>query len=207
MPLENLHNGTNSAWALWKIDEDETYLAAEVAAFETIPAYITNPIKRKEFFAGRVLIKKLLDARGLNFAGLSKDEYGKPSLKVHRYHVSLSYSYPYVAAVIDAVKPVGIDLEQPKDKLLRIAARVLSPAELKDAGEDISKHCVYWCAKESLVKIHGKKDLIFARNLRVEPFFMARSGELIGSIIVNTSQTTIPLQYFDYGTFVVVLNQ
>jgi phosphopantetheinyl transferase len=207
MPLENLHNEINSAWALWKIEEDEASLSTEVKDFEILPGYITNPIKQKEFLAGRVLIKHLLARRGLEFSGLTKDEFGKPFLKGHRYHVSLSHSYPYVAAVIDMLKPVGIDLEQPKDKLLKIAPRVLSATELRDAGNDIAKHCVYWCAKEALIKIHGKKDLVLAKNLAVEPFSKADKGQLVGNIIVNTHQTAIPLQYFDYGQFVVVLNQ
>jgi 4'-phosphopantetheinyl transferase len=207
MPLENLHNITDAAWALWKIDENETVLLQEVSPYEVIPDYIKNPTKRLEFLAGRVLIKKLLTEKGLDFRGLTKDEFGKPFLRDHAFQVSLSHSYPYVAAVIDRSKSVGIDLEQPKEKLLKIAHRVLNDAERNDAGSDIVKHCIYWCAKETLVKIHGKKDLIFSENLNILPFSIKKRGEIIGSIIVNTIETAIPLQYHVYENFVVVLNQ
>jgi 4'-phosphopantetheinyl transferase len=207
MPLENLHNGTNAAWALWKIEEDESTLASQVAPYEISPPTITNVTKRLEFFAGRVLIKELLKAWSLEFQGLTKDEFGKPFLKNHPFQISLSHSYPYAAAVIDRKNSVGIDLEQPKAKLFKIAPRVLSPVELSDAGTDIIKHCIYWCAKEALIKIHGKKDLIFQQNLKISSFQRLNQGDLIGRIIVNTYETAIPLQYFVYENFVVVLNQ
>jgi 4'-phosphopantetheinyl transferase len=207
MPLENLHNGINSAWALWKIEEDETTLASQVAPYEISPLQVSHVTKRLEFLAGRVLIRKLLNQWDLEFRGLTKDEFGKPFLRNHPFHISLSHSYPYVAAVIDREKVVGIDLEQPKEKLLKIAPRVLDPTELADAGTDIVKHCIYWCAKETLVKIHGKKDLIFSQNLKIQPFSASNEGELIGRIIVNTYQTAIPLRYFVDENFVVVLNQ
>jgi phosphopantetheinyl transferase len=207
MPLENLHTGTNSAWALWKIEEEEPVLASRVAPFESAPDNITNPFKRLEFLAGRVLLKELAQIFGLDFQGLIKDNFGKPFLKNHDFQISLSHSFPYVAAVIHRSLPVGIDLEQPKEKLLRIGPRVLHREELQDAGQDIIKHCIYWCAKEALVKIHGKKDLIFSENLLIDPFSREKEGQLVGRIIVNTIETTIILRYFVFDKFVVVLNQ
>jgi 4'-phosphopantetheinyl transferase len=207
MPLENLHTHPNAAWALWKIEEDELTLAADVAPYEAPPPQVTNVFKRLEFLAGRVLLKSLLTRRGLKFQGLTKDVFGKPYLNHHDIHISLSHSYPYVAAVIHNKHEVGIDLEQPKTKLLKIAHRVLHPEELADAGDDIVKHCIYWCAKEALIKIHGKKDLTFSENHKIDSFSKEKQGDLIGRIIVNTIETAIPLQYFDYGNFVVVLNK
>jgi 4'-phosphopantetheinyl transferase EntD len=207
MPLENLHTYSNAAWALWKIEEDEGTLTAAVAPYEPTPPQVSNVFKRLEFLAARVLIQALLSSRGLKFHGLTKDAFGKPYLRNHDLHVSLSHSYPYVAAVLHDKHDVGIDLEQPKPKLLKIAHRVLHPDELANAGSDIVKHCIYWCAKEALVKIHGKKDLTFSENLKIDSFSRAKQGDLIGRIIVNTKETEIPLQYFDYDNFVVVLNK
>lgn len=202
-----IYKGSNSAWGIWKIAQDESVLASRVAPFEMTPLHIHNPQKRLEFLAGRVLLKELLKGFGHDFFGLRKDEFGKPYLNRYPYHISLSHSYPYVAAIIDKDKPVGIDLEQPKEKLLKIAPRVLSKEEFEDAGTDVEKHCIYWCAKEALVKIHGKKDLIFAENMKIGPFSKEKQGKIIGNIIVNTVATAIPLQYFIHENFVVVLNE
>jgi phosphopantetheinyl transferase len=206
MPLENLHDHSDSAWALWKITEEEKFLANELHPFEQVPEGVSNPAKRLEFLAGRVLIKALLKKWDLPFEGLRKDDAGKPFFINHNIHLSLSHSYPYVAAMIDRQKSVGIDLEQPKEKLLRIGARVLNEEELKDAGNDVVKHCIYWCAKEALIKIYGKRHLILSKELAIRPFTLQKEGNLLGSIIADNSAVTIPLFYRVYDNFVVVLN-
>jgi 4'-phosphopantetheinyl transferase len=207
MPLENLHLENNYAWALWRLTEEESVLKAVIPNLEPIPATITNDSKRLEFIGARVLIAALLKQWGYPFNGLIKDEFGKPYPKGYPFQISLSHSYPYVAAVIHKTGLTGIDLEQPKPKLLRVATRVLHAEELVDAGQDLVKHCIYWCAKEALVKIHGKKDLTFAENIRINSFRMEKSGFIVGRLIVNKTETTIPLQYHVHEHFVVVLNR
>lgn len=206
MPLENLYDTADSAWALWEIKENEAQLAAEVYPFENVPPNLSHASKRLEFLAGRVLLKTLLKNWNLQYEGLAKDVHGKPFFKNNSIHLSLSHSYPYVAAMINRNKSVGIDLEQPKDKLLRIAGRVLNLTELQDAGDNITKHCIYWCAKEALIKIYGKRDLILSKNLAIEPFNQDKEGNLIGHIIANDISKNISMHYRVYDNFVVVLN-
>jgi 4'-phosphopantetheinyl transferase len=177
-----------------------------IREFETIPPTITHEQKRLEFCVGRVLAKTLLEKLSVKFEGIIKDEFGKPFFKNNPYQLSLSHSYPYVGALIDKNKSVGIDVEQIKSKLLKIAPRVLHPTELKDAGDNEIKHCIYWCAKEALVKIYGKKDLVFAENLIIKPFTLQNEGNISGRIIVNSTETTIPLYYEVHNGFTVVLN-
>jgi phosphopantetheinyl transferase len=205
MPVEGIHRTAVAIWGYWRIDEEEGSLSAEVPSEKT-PARITNPLKRLEFLSGRVLIKTLLNEWGIPFPGLTKDEFGKPFLAGSEIRISLSHSYPYVAAILHRHNNVGIDLEQPKSKMLRIGPRVLAADELADAGENIIKHCIYWCSKEALIKIHGKKDLLFSKNLLVTPFSLAPRGYLIGRILANNMQTTIPLEYIVTDNFVVVVS-
>lgn len=205
MALEKIIIEKDRAWALWHLEEDESTLQ-DIVRFEALPDTITNPNKRLEWLGGRVLVKVIMSSLGLPFRGIIKDEFGKPFPKGHPHQLSLSHSYPYVAALIDN-EIAGIDLEQPKDKLLRIAHRVLHINELQDAGDDIIKHCIYWCAKEALVKVHGKKDLIFAENLLIDPFEHKHEGDIIGNIIVRDTRQIIPLHYIVYPNFVVVLTK
>jgi 4'-phosphopantetheinyl transferase len=206
MPLEKIEYQTDRAWGLWRITESEEALLAEVNEHESISDTITHPLKRLEFIAGRVLAKTLVEKIGSSFQGLTKDEFGKPFYKSSNIQLSLSHSYPYVAALADTSKSVGIDVEQIKPKLLRIASRTLHPLELEDAGNEIVKHCVYWCAKESLIKIHGKKDLTLTEQLFINPFKLEISGFISGKIIVNRAETIIPLQYQVFDGFIVVFN-
>jgi 4'-phosphopantetheinyl transferase len=207
MPLENVRTEATRTWALWNIKENESWLQKEIAFPDNTHDTINNPYKKLEYLTGRLLIKHLLSKWNLPYQGLTKDEFGKPFLVNHNIHISLSHSYPYVAAVLDKNQTVGIDLEQPKDKLLKIAPRVLNATELQDASHDITKHCIYWCAKEALIKIYGKKDLILSKNLAISPFLLQKKGFLTGSILANGLRNTVPLYYEVYDNFVVVLNK
>lgn len=206
MPAEQITHFNDGCWGLWMITEDQPSLQREISG-EPVPDNLTNEQKRLEFLAGRALVRKLLAEWNLPYRGLVKDSYGKPFLEGLQIHVSLSHSYPFVAAVLHRQKNVGIDLEQPKDKLLRIGPRILSRTEFEDAGSNVVKHCVYWCAKETLIKIHGKKDLTFARNLLISPFSLAKEGHLIGRILANDTETAIPLEYHVSESFVVVISK
>lgn len=207
MPIEKLVNEGKRVWALWKITESEDELRALQKLEETIPPSIANKQKRLEWFAGRVITHCLLAELKLPYNGLTKNEDGKPFLLDNPFHISLSHSFPYVAAIIDKHNTVGIDLEQPKEKLFRVASRVFSSDELMDAGKDLTKHCIYWCAKEALIKIYGKKDLILAENLRISPFSMANEGEIIGRIIVADTESLITLYYRIFPGFVLVFSK
>ncbi len=203
MPLHKIEwTGHQCGWAIWHITESVDALAS-LAQPEVYPEKIVSLSKRLEWLGGRILLKILVEQAGLSYQGLLKDEFGKPSLDQHLHHISLSHSYPYVAAQID-FQAVGIDVEQPKDKLLRIAHRVFNPSEETDAGKDITKNCVYWCAKEALYKIHGHGGISFSKNLKIEPFSLAQQGNLKGKISLNGSDCLINLGYSVEGDFVIV---
>ena len=206
MPVEKIVLESSRAWALWRITEDEAFLADEVSPWERLSDTISNPNKRLEWLAGRFLVKHILHSMGLTFHGVTKDQFGKPFPRGSDYHLSLSHSYPFVAALFDTIESVGIDLEQPKEKLLRIAPRIFAGVELEDAGTNITKHCIYWCAKETLVKVHGQKNLLFAENLLIDPFSMENEGDIRGRIIVGDIERIIPLHYIVYPNFVLVFN-
>lgn len=203
MPLMKIQkDDAQSGWALWFISEGEAELGSLTG--ENADPAIVSGTKRLEWLAGRLLLRTLVEQCGMDFYGLEKDEYGKPYLKNLPHQISLSHSYPYVAAQINPTLAVGIDLEQPKSKLLNIASRVLSPAELTDAGTNVLKHCVYWCAKEALYKSYGKRGLHFAVHLSVKPFTLMRSGELSGKIQVNGFKRELTLTYSIQPDYVLV---
>ena len=206
MPVAKLTMlGKESCWALWKIEEDEESLSYH--AMESCPEEVISQQKRLEYLAGRALMKSLAENLGISYGGMKKDEAGKPFLKETRHQVSLSHSFPYAAAQIHPQSPVGIDVEQPKDKLLRIASRVLASHEEKDAGHDPVKHCIYWCAKEAMYKIHGKRGLHFNSQLLLEPFALGKSGPLVGLILADGNRTSVNLEYLVQPDFVLVVTK
>jgi 4'-phosphopantetheinyl transferase len=203
MPLLKIHStGVESGLGLWHISETEEALA--FSAQQSCPEEIINKQKRLEWLAARSLVKSLLESVGLTYGGLTKDEFGKPYLKEHPHHVSLSHSYPYVAVQLDRWNEVGIDLEQPKEKLKTIAPRIFTADEVRDAGDDVVKLCIYWCAKEALYKFHGKRNILFTDHLRVMPFHLSTSGVFAGKILIDETELVVRLQYLVMMDFVLV---
>ncbi|MFN5168140.1 MAG: 4'-phosphopantetheinyl transferase family protein [Cyclobacteriaceae bacterium] len=194
----------DQAWALWSVTETEEELA--YGAMETAPDELIAVEKRLEWLAGRALLRELTGRLGIEYTGLRKDEFGKPFLKGSDRWISLSHSFPYVAAQV-APFPVGVDVEQAKPKVIRIAPRILSPSELADAGQDVLKHTVYWCAKEALFKIHGRKGMFFAQNLHVAPFTLNDKGVLHGEIRLAQSPQSVTLAYRIHPEFVFVFTE
>ncbi|HLZ15752.1 MAG TPA: 4'-phosphopantetheinyl transferase superfamily protein [Cyclobacteriaceae bacterium] len=193
MPLQEIHqSGTQSGWAIWHITENVDQFANKIIG--TPPAEITHESKRLEWLAARHLVLSLSNHLGLRYFGVKKDAFGKPFFEKYPHHLSLSHSFPYVAAQLDHDQPVGIDLEQPKEKILKIAPRIFSREEQTDAGSNVIKHTVYWCAKEAMYKIHGKGNLYFSNQLNIEPFLLQEEGSLKG-IISSEKKVSVNLDY------------
>ncbi|PIQ49317.1 MAG: hypothetical protein COW03_05435, partial [Cytophagales bacterium CG12_big_fil_rev_8_21_14_0_65_40_12] len=60
------------------------------------------------------------------------------------------------------------------------------------AGEDITKLTQIWCAKEALYKLHGRTQLIFAEQLKVN---LPTNGTALGAIIENGITSSHALQW------------
>ncbi len=202
MPLHQIQQtGKQSGWAIWQINESIEELANKIIGKP--PAEITHENKKLEWLAARHLVLSLANHLGLRYFGIRKDAFGKPFLEKYPHQLSVSHSFPYVAAQIDYDHPVGIDLEQPREKILKIAPRIFSSSELADAGKDIVKNTVYWCAKEAMYKIHGQGGLHFSNQLTVEPFQLQEKGRLRG-LISNGKKIDVALSYQVTDDFVMV---
>lgn len=133
-------------------------------------ATVSHPMQRIEWLACRVAIRQLVEAQGASYRGLQKDEFGKPHLIDSPWHISLSHTTGWAAAVLHRSRPVGIDIEPIRDQFRRVVPRVLSESEIAHAAGDPNRLAVYWCAKEALYKRYGKRQLTFREHLHVEPF-------------------------------------
>ena len=150
-------------------DELQAMLPSEILTDAEL-ASIHHPQKQIEFFCSRLTIKYLADQIGIRYSGIKKDEYGKPYLVGSTWQFSLTHTAEYIAVAMHQTQSLGIDMEQPSEKLLRIAHKFLSETERNDAGNDLDKLCIYWSAKEALYKLYGKRKVIFIDNLLVSPF-------------------------------------
>ncbi len=103
---------------------------------------------------------------------LYKNSSGKPFLN-NGLHISISHSGLWVVIAV-AKYPIGIDVERPRKKLLKVASKFLN---MKDAGalkiKEIKDLLWYWTAKESIYKLVDKPGLspkndIIIKNLMKE---------------------------------------
>lgn len=208
MPQFKYHKDSSHAVAVWKITEREAELCNRLSSEQDslLPDTLVHPVKRLEVLAARVLTISLLQAFNQPFNGIVKDEHGKPFLRDSSFHLSQSHSYPYVAVIISSEKNVGIDIEQPRATLIKVAHRVFNDVELATSGNNLIKLCLHWCAKETLIKLYGKKDLALKEELFIPPFNLESKGMLTGIISREGHEKSYELHYLVDDDFVLVHN-
>lgn len=98
---------------------------------------------------------------------LTRDSHGRPHLDGGAHHVDLNWSHSgdwLIAAYAEGMR-IGIDIEllRPRPKALALAQRFFAPAEtawLATLADDPARlqHAFtrLWCAKEAVLKAHGR---------------------------------------------------
>ncbi len=171
---------------LWKIEESEDFFLQKLD-LQPVEREELSPIKgfrRLEWLAGRHLVQEMLQASGATARiPVLKDEFGKPHIWESPFHLSFSHSHGYVAAIL-AEEPVGIDIQRFASKIGRLAHKFMRPVELESLEESsqLEHLCFYWCAKESLYKAYGRREIDFRRHLLVNPFEYRPSGTTTASV-------------------------
>jgi 4'-phosphopantetheinyl transferase len=158
---------------LWKIEENADFFLEYLNIEEkdlSMLSNATHPVKQLEWLASRTCVKYTVELLEHNYQGIEKDEHNNPSLSEIKGYVSLSHTNEYAVAIVSLTDEVGVDIERISSKLSKVAHKFLSNPERLHAGDDLSKMCIYWCAKESLYKWYGKKNLSFKDNIFIEPF-------------------------------------
>jgi 4'-phosphopantetheinyl transferase len=158
---------------LWHITEtiEELQLQLNATPSEWLEwQAIAHPQKKIEWLAGRVALQSLLREQNMSYEGLIKDDVGKPRLLHSSAHISITNTKEYVAAAWHPNTAIGIDLEQKSDKLIRVSSKYLNDDEAIYAQTDLDKLCTYWCSKEALYKLYGKKQLSFKHDIKIQDF-------------------------------------
>ncbi|MDE6277520.1 MAG: 4'-phosphopantetheinyl transferase superfamily protein [Muribaculaceae bacterium] len=111
----------------------------------------------------------LLHALGEADARVSHREDGAPYLATRpEIHISISHSSHY-AAVALGPKAMGVDIEEPREQLRRVAPRVLSAKELEECPQ-LDDLLRAWTIKEALYKLHPSPAACdFRGNMSIAP--------------------------------------
>lgn len=157
-------------WGLYHITEPESELRARVTLFpeeEQQIALIKGEGRRREYLAARLLLHHMSGRE--DRAELYKDPSGKPHLRDSHFHVSISHTVDYSAAIAHP-NPCGIDVQRIVPQIERISHKFVSGAEeiqIKEAHRLVQLHLI-WSAKEAMYKAFGRRKLDFKAHMYVD---------------------------------------
>ncbi len=184
---------------IWKISENVDELCAMLSAVnEKKFLAITSENRQKEWLTVRILLKTLCGEEKT----IIYTESGKPLLKDNSYNISISHTKGFVAVLLDPIRQVGIDIEYLSDRAFKLKERFMSKKELSSLLPDnpVDKSLIYWSAKETLIKLLDKKDVILSEDLLVEPFILDNKGILIGK--ASSTEESFSINYKFTNSFV-----
>ncbi|MDW8287845.1 MAG: 4'-phosphopantetheinyl transferase superfamily protein, partial [Flammeovirgaceae bacterium] len=192
-------------WGACKIEEDDDFLIDFLEKKNLSDDFfaIQHPQKRKQWLASRCLLKQLTQHIGIPYEGIRKDNFGKPFLLNASVEISFSHTNNMAAVIVDFQQSTGIDVEQIDEKLYKIAPRFLTNAELHQTQSSLEEIAYFWCAKEAMYKLYGKKQLTFRENLIVEKSFVGE-GFFQGTIVKDNFRKMIRLKGEKIDNYLVV---
>jgi 4'-phosphopantetheinyl transferase EntD len=188
MPIVSISEFDNQLlWGVWQIGESVDALCEALPTHEVtvLATQIKHPQKLIESLSARVLVKEMLGRQGIMYEGLAKTPEKAPYLPNASHRVSISHTAHYAVAVLHPCLPVGIDIEQARPQLQRVAGRVLSPTELAFV-QDLAQLSLLWSAKETLYKCYALRQLDFIRDMQIAPFELAEKGTFVGKLFPDS---------------------
>jgi len=193
-------------FALWKIEEKADELYCQLQLNDEEKAYveqIKHGKRHLHWLSTRVLLRKMLITN--DYIDCKVDEHGKPYLVTLPYQISLSHSFDYAAVMISKNHPVGIDIEQVKDKVERIAHKFMRPEELAflDEAHKIQQLYACWCAKEAVYKCNGEKEVSFVDNILLKPFEFKQNGKIEAHLQKDKKSIDYTVGYMQYEDYMI----
>ena len=186
----------------WDLQESPGELRAHLQALAPpdllIPDF-SHAGRQQQWLGGRLLVYTLLQELIPTRPCLMADRGGKPYFDQDSLHLSISHTRRQVVVIVSRSGPVGIDIEAIHPKVLRVKDKFLAAAEQQAAGEDLNKTLIYWCTKETLYKLYGRKHILFKEHLKVQPFNGQHPGILQASIQLPDFQKDYRIHY-EVGT-------
>lgn len=168
---------TTKVW-VWKITESFTELFREVA-LKDVCLHRLEKMKSELHQRGFLSVRKLLEQAGYTDFDLYYDLNGKPHLKDGR-HISITHSFEFSAIVISD-RNIGIDLEQQREKIIRIADKFTDFDndffDKSNIPQTVRQLTAIWGIKESVYKFYSLNGLSLKENINVLPFDVEQ-GEL-----------------------------
>jgi len=209
MPLHKvIYLSNNTKLYLWKIAEDFDTLFSQVKLKDSSLARLQT-MKSESHQKGFLAVRMLLQHNDYSDFDLFYDAFGKPHLKpqgcsIKDVEISISHSNDFSAIAISDSK-VGLDLEQLKEKALRIAKRFMDVSHLENLSEEkkIKKATVVWGIKESIFKIKNEKGISFPNHI-FEDDFSFEEKKATATLKFNNKEEKFQIQFDSVEDYIFV---
>ena len=199
MPVFFQHQiNENTRLGVWKIEETEAFFRGNVPLHREV----THPHKRLQHLAGRFLLQYLFPDFPYELVQIADTR--KPFLVNDQYHFSISHCGDYAAAIVSKNNRVGIDIEIPVDKIIKIRSKFLSVNEqaqwLENApgngfNAEIEQRqllTLLWSCKEAVFKWYGDGGVDFSKQIQLQ--YKQRDKQIIECFFTRT-QFQLPIHY------------
>ena len=208
MPLFKEIIEENYTLVVWHLTEEEEFFLPDIHHFSSEPQKLDEvhfPQRRREWLASRFIGWQIASEIQGNCEGIWSDTHNKPHFKNSSLQISISHASPYVAVLVHKKHSCGVDIEEKKDKLERLASKFLTEAEMELSGGSLNKLALAWGAKEAVYKMYGRKQLIFKENIFL-PELHTQWGHGIMSCILrlDNKEKIIPMQFEQFQNHVLV---
>lgn len=152
---------------IWKIEETEEFFKGNVPQHRDV----THPHKRLQHLAGRFLLQFLFPDFPYELIQIADTR--KPFLLNEQYHFSISHCGDYAGAIVSKDCRVGIDIEIPVEKIIRIKDKFLSNHEksnwiIDEFSPDPNILTLLWSCKESVFKWYGNGGVDFSEQIQLK---------------------------------------
>src|SRR6266404_6501027 len=189
---------------IWKIEETEEFFLGNVP----LQKEVTHPHKRLQHLAGRFLLQFLFPDFPYHLIEIADTR--KPFLRDEEYHFSISHCGDYAAAIVSRDNRVGIDIEIPVDKILKIADKFLNKEEYSIINtqhstfndsrlptNDYRLTTLLWSAKESVFKWYGDGGVDFKKHIQLHSLSVGNEFSLLHAKFNNEKDLVIHYREFD----------
>ncbi len=203
MPIIQLHKRKTYQWAIWQIEEslDDLLTCFDDSSLYKLQTELFTSKKRQlEFIVARVLLKSILNEE----KEIAYHPNGKPYLKDNSYSISISHSGKYVAVIVSASYPVGIDIELYGERIERLAPRFMREDEIPTLynGDIRWSYLLHWSAKEVLFKMLNQENVDFKKHLVIHKFQVENKGSFTAEERKTKKNKQFVMEYKLHSKFV-----
>ncbi len=183
MPLLQSLSVKSGKILIWQIIPEETFSRY---------GHITHANAKKQL-EKRAIQALCHQELGIDFQGIEYLDSGKPYIKgVQGF--SLSHCYPYCAIFVSTeMAEIGIDIENPAQKLHDVRTKFLSDKELRKLPLTLPYLQAYWCAKEAVYKSLSEQAGIYLLDIYISSVKTLKNGF---SMLLVVQDKTIQVKTF-----------